>query len=96
LPTIVCECGWSESKVKLIEDMRIWLVGGKPTVKLVFIVKFTRLTKNRISGYVETYERDENHVPQLVQKEVRLYTQYFIYFYLMAFRQYSQRPRQHN
>ncbi|CRG83137.1 hypothetical protein PISL3812_00485 [Talaromyces islandicus] len=68
-PTIVFECGWSETSKKLIEDMRIWILGGNPEVQLVFIAKFSRLTGSRIEGYVELYGRDENCQPTLLTRK---------------------------
>ncbi|QKX59431.1 uncharacterized protein TRUGW13939_06565 [Talaromyces rugulosus] len=69
-PTIVVESGWSETREKLHEDMRVWLIGGRPHVQMVIIVKWTRTSDERVTGDVEVFERDENDQPRSVQKEI--------------------------
>jgi hypothetical protein len=69
-PTIVVESGWSETREKLHEDMRVWLIGGRPHVQMVIVVKWTRTSDERVTGDVEVFECDENDYPRSVQKEV--------------------------
>ena len=40
MPTIVCEVGYSESLPRLMEGMKLWLLGGRPTVSQVILAKF--------------------------------------------------------
>jgi hypothetical protein len=38
-PTVVLESGWSESRVQLVRDARVWLEGSAGAVKVVFLFK---------------------------------------------------------
>ncbi|CRG90861.1 hypothetical protein PISL3812_07907 [Talaromyces islandicus] len=69
MPTIVCESGWSESAAKLREDMRIWLIGGRPHVQAVFVAEFSKRRDGRVAGIVEQFEPDPNGDIRSVQKE---------------------------
>jgi hypothetical protein len=70
LPSIVFEAGWSETREKLHDDMRLWLIGGRPHVEIVIVIKWTRTSGARVTGDIEVFKRDENDNPWSVQKEV--------------------------
>jgi aryl carrier-like protein len=70
LPTLVAGSGWSESKEQLHNDMNLLLVGGNGSVKIVIIIKWTKLQGGRVSGTVELFMRDRNGMPRLEQSEV--------------------------
>ncbi|KAF7177692.1 hypothetical protein CNMCM7691_006088 [Aspergillus felis] len=58
-PSFVIEVGWSESPRWLVEDMRQWMMGGRPHVKIVLILKFARKGRtNEVTGKAELYVRD--------------------------------------
>ncbi|KAJ9294937.1 hypothetical protein DTO271G3_6499 [Paecilomyces variotii] len=69
LPTLVVECGWSESKERIYDDMNLLLVGGNGSIKVVIIVKWAKLGGSRVSGTVELFMRDRNDMPFLKQTE---------------------------
>ncbi|QKX64761.1 uncharacterized protein TRUGW13939_11937 [Talaromyces rugulosus] len=69
LPTVVFETGWSESAARLREDMRLWLVGGRPAVQLVFLIKFKRSSNGRVGCFIEQFELDSNGDIRLIQAE---------------------------
>lgn len=72
MPTIVVESGWSESRKKLHDDMRIWINGGRPFIQMVFVIKWTRgsgSNNNLVRGDIEIF-RLGTAGPISVQKEV--------------------------
>ncbi|KAJ9238589.1 hypothetical protein DTO169E5_4789 [Paecilomyces variotii] len=69
LPTLVVECGWSDSKGRIYDDMNLLLVGGNGSIKIVIIVKWAKLRGSRVSGTVELFMRDRNDIPILKQIE---------------------------
>ncbi|KKZ61878.1 hypothetical protein EMCG_03668 [[Emmonsia] crescens] len=69
LPTVVVESGWSESLSRLREDMQLWLEGGTPLVQLVLLIKWSRLSGNRVKGSLEVYGRNSAGIPMLLQTE---------------------------
>ncbi|KAJ9203610.1 hypothetical protein DTO164E3_2532 [Paecilomyces variotii] len=69
LPTLVVECGWSESKGRIYDDMNLLFVGGNGSIKIVIIVKWAKLGGSRVSGTVELFMRDRNNMPILKQIE---------------------------
>ncbi|KAJ6190048.1 hypothetical protein N7519_000069 [Penicillium mononematosum] len=50
LPTVAVESGWSKPMTKLLNDLNALLVGGDGSIKVVIIIKWSRLTGNRVSG----------------------------------------------
>lgn len=70
MPSIVFECGWSKTRKKLHEDMRVWLIGGRPHVQIVIVIKWTRKSGDQVTGDIEVFERDEDDNPRSIQKEV--------------------------
>jgi hypothetical protein len=50
--------------------MNLLLVGGNGSIKVVIIVKWTKLQGGRVSGTVELFMRDRNGIPRLEQSEV--------------------------
>lgn len=71
LPTIAVECGWSKSMSRLHNDLNILLVGGNGDIKVVIIIKWSKLTGYRVSGVAELYKCDRNGIPVREQSEVR-------------------------
>ncbi|KAJ9255403.1 hypothetical protein DTO207G8_3159 [Paecilomyces variotii] len=69
LPTLAVECGWSESKGRIYDDMNLLLVGGNGSIRIVIIVKWAKLGGSRVSGTVELFMRDRNDMPILRQTE---------------------------
>ncbi|KAJ5922752.1 hypothetical protein N7516_010455 [Penicillium verrucosum] len=63
LPTVAVECGWSESMPRLHNDLNILMVGGNGDIKVVIIIKWSKLTGNRVSGVAELYKCDRNGIP---------------------------------
>ena len=58
LPTIVVETGWSESFLRLRDDMRLWLISGAGALQLVMLFNWSKLTGGRIKGVVEVHNLD--------------------------------------
>jgi len=69
IPTIAIESGWSESWPHLYNDMRLWLIGGAPTVKLVILLRWSKITGNRVKGVLEVFARNMAGIPTSIQKE---------------------------
>jgi hypothetical protein len=54
-----------------MEDMRLWMVGGHPYVKIVIIIKFAlRRRSNEVTGKVGLYVPDAAGNPVLQQEAV--------------------------
>ncbi|KAJ5186482.1 hypothetical protein N7449_011246 [Penicillium cf. viridicatum] len=70
LPTVAVESGWSETMPRLQNGLNILLVGGDGSIKVVIIIKWSRLTGNRVSGVAELYKCDRNGIPVREQREV--------------------------
>ncbi|KAL2825286.1 hypothetical protein BDW59DRAFT_146345 [Aspergillus cavernicola] len=71
MPKVVMESGWSESHNRLFDDMNLWLVGGSGDVRLVFILKWSRIrNSNRVRGWVEVYGLDTQGMSVMRQREV--------------------------
>lgn len=49
-----------KSITKLGNDIRIWVLGGKPVVQVVPMIRFSHLNDNRILEYVRTFNHDTN------------------------------------
>jgi hypothetical protein len=65
--------GWTESHRELMEDMRLWMVGGHPYVKIVIIIKFAlRRRSNEVTGKVGLYVPDAAGNPVLQQEAVSI------------------------
>lgn len=71
-PTIAIESGWSESWPHLHNDMKVWLTGGAPVVRLVILLRWYKLVGNpkRVRGVVDVFERNAAGIPTLIQNEV--------------------------
>jgi hypothetical protein len=68
-PSFVIEVGCSESHRWLVDDMRLWMMGGRPHVKIVLIIKFARTTRtNEVTGKAELYVCDVSGNPFCQQK----------------------------
>ncbi|OAX78619.1 hypothetical protein ACJ72_07069 [Emergomyces africanus] len=69
LPTIVVESGWTESYTRLNNDKDLWLIGGRPHVQLVFLIKWAKLPGGRVKGDTEIHGRDQSGNATLLQTE---------------------------
>ncbi|GIJ92275.1 hypothetical protein Asppvi_011252 [Aspergillus pseudoviridinutans] len=68
-PSFVIQCGDSEPKERLMDDMRLWLIGARPCVEVVVIIMYARKgTTNQVEGKAELYVRDANGNPVLQQE----------------------------
>lgn len=70
-PTIVIESGWSESREQLYEDRDLWLKGGRGSVQIVIIVKWTENAAKQVAGDIELFDLDTDGNSQLLQRRVR-------------------------
>lgn len=71
LPAVVLECGWSERKEQLLNDVDLLLVGGNGFVRaIIIIVEWTMLEEIRVSGTAELFKRDQNGMSRLENTEV--------------------------
>ncbi|KAG5295599.1 hypothetical protein I7I50_08399 [Histoplasma capsulatum G186AR] len=68
-PTIVVESGWTESCARLNNDKDLWLIGGRPHVQLVFLIKWAKLSGGRVKGDIEIHGRDQSGNAMLLQTE---------------------------
>jgi hypothetical protein len=50
--------------------MRLWLKGGKGAVKIVLLLKWSKLGNSRVKGDVELYNLDPAGNENLLQTEV--------------------------
>ncbi|KAE8340437.1 hypothetical protein BDV24DRAFT_175335 [Aspergillus arachidicola] len=57
LPSIVFECGWSESWPRLHADKDLWMYGST-TVKMVILLKWSKCAGNRCKGTAEVWTRN--------------------------------------
>ena len=69
-PSIVLECGWSESFPRLRRDKDLWIRGSGGLVKLVILINFNKLAHGRVSGIVEVWAGDAAANDRLIQTEV--------------------------
>ncbi|OAX79102.1 hypothetical protein ACJ72_06584 [Emergomyces africanus] len=69
LPTLIFETGWSKSWPRLDRDKDLWLLGGAPTVQQVFLIRWSKLSGNRVKGEIHVYGRDGTGQPTLLQAE---------------------------
>lgn len=70
-PIFVVESGWFESNTKLFDDdINKLLVGGNGAIDLVALLKWRKLSDNRVSGTIELYKRDNANIARLIQQEV--------------------------
>ncbi|EGD99849.1 hypothetical protein TESG_07187 [Trichophyton tonsurans CBS 112818] len=81
-PGIVIETGWTESWPKLSRDKDLWLKGGCPEVLLVFLIKWSKITNDRVKCIIEAHQRDGGGT-RLLQTEVprsnAIHTFLFVY-----------------
>lgn len=64
-PTIVFETGYSESYPQLIADKDLWF-GGAPDVNVVVLIKWSKISNNRIRGFVELWRRGTPNPERIV------------------------------
>ena len=50
--------------------MRLWLRGGAGSVQIVLLIKWTKISGNRVKAFVEVYELDPAGNERLRQTEV--------------------------
>ncbi|KAG0636817.1 hypothetical protein HOY80DRAFT_1024191 [Tuber brumale] len=48
-PTIVCEAGWSEDHLALMDDVKLWLLHTRGQTRLVIVISFTESHKTSTS-----------------------------------------------
>ena len=70
IPTVIIEAGWSESIPKLHQDIGLWLNGGAGFVQVVLLIKWTKVTRNRVKAFIEVYDLDQAGNERLLQNEV--------------------------
>jgi len=70
MPTIVVESGWSESRVRLHRDRDLWLIGGRGSVNVAIIIKWTKTRGNKVSGDIEVFDLDPQGAVRSLQREV--------------------------
>ncbi|KAL1953804.1 hypothetical protein VTO42DRAFT_2265 [Malbranchea cinnamomea] len=70
LPSFVIESGWTENLTDLHEDMRLWLIGGSGHVRLVLLLKWTKIPSKRVIGVAESWSRDATGSPNLQETVV--------------------------
>lgn len=59
MPSVVIESGWSETYPRLLSDMQLWL-NGSVDVNVVLVLKWSKLSNSRVSGFIEAWVRDTN------------------------------------
>ncbi|KMQ44419.1 hypothetical protein HL42_4923 [Trichophyton rubrum] len=69
-PSIVIETGWAESWPKLSRDKDLWLQGGCPEVLLVFLIKWSNITSDRVKGIIEVHQRDSGGTKLLQTEDI--------------------------
>lgn len=69
LPTVVVETGWPESWPRLDADKDLWLVGGA-SVELVLLVRWTKISGNRVKGDLHVHGKNPAGNVVLLQTEV--------------------------
>ena len=69
-PSILVECGWIESFPQLRKDKDLWIRGCGGFVKLVILIKFSKLAKERVFGKIEVRASDATAHDRLIQTEV--------------------------
>lgn len=63
----------TDPKVDLEEDTRLWIVGGRPWVQMVIVIRWAKVgvSGERVRGDVEFWDRDDEvRGPRLMYKEV--------------------------
>ncbi|KAL2863982.1 major facilitator superfamily domain-containing protein [Aspergillus lucknowensis] len=56
-PRVVVESGWSESFPRLHQDKDLWMLGD-PSVLIVILLRWTKISNGRVKGCVEAWRRD--------------------------------------
>ena len=69
-PTLIVEAGWSETRPQLYHDRDVWLKGANGTTEAVLVVKWSRISANRVKGDIELWELNSVNNPALLQHEV--------------------------
>lgn len=56
----------------MLDDMKLWLVGGRPDVNVVILLNWSRKANtNQMQGSAEVYIRDAMEKPYLRQRVIR-------------------------
>jgi hypothetical protein len=50
--------------------MSLWLNGGAGFVQVVLLIKWTKVTRNRVKAFIEVYDLDPAGNERLLQNEV--------------------------
>lgn len=69
-PSIVSESGWSQSFPHLRADKDLLIHGFGGHVRLVILIKWTKLNGGRVSGVAEAWAGDDGANDRLIQTEV--------------------------
>ncbi|EZF35207.1 hypothetical protein H101_01260 [Trichophyton interdigitale H6] len=77
-PSIVIETGWTDSWPKLSRDKDLWLQGGCPEVLLVFLIKWSKITNDRVKGIIEVHQRDGGGTKLLQTESILISRQHFL------------------
>jgi hypothetical protein len=64
--------------------MSLLLVGGNGSIKIVILVKWTRLLNSQVSGTVEVLTRDRNRMPVLQRGMFKIYNSISHAYYLLC------------
>ncbi|KAM0105111.1 hypothetical protein ACP6JE_000036 [Aspergillus fumigatus] len=56
-PSLVIEAGWAESFPHLRNDKDLWM-DGCPSVELVLLIRWTKISGNRVKGMLEVWRRN--------------------------------------
>lgn len=73
-PSVVVESGWSESWPHLQADMRLWF--SAPNINYVILLKWTKLSNNKVKGRIEVWHRNLAGVATLLHSEVIISSMY--------------------
>ncbi|KAN0080681.1 hypothetical protein V8E54_003885 [Elaphomyces granulatus] len=68
LPTLVIESGWSERH--LYRDRDLWLRGGRGSVEVVLIIKWSKNAANLVNGKIEVFDLDAQGNVRCIQEMV--------------------------
>lgn len=69
-PSIVFECGWSESLSRLRQEKDLWFGGCGGFLELVILIKFNKLAGGSVSGMIEVWAGESATNNRLIQTEV--------------------------
>lgn len=94
-PSLVIEAGWAESFPHLRNDKDLWM-DGCPSVELVLLIRWTKISGNRVKGMLEVWRRNGAgglSVTEMVgiffslsdtqqKADIKLFSQYFLVRFL--------------